>query len=260
MGVQEVGQVAVMIHFGPRGLGHHVCTDCLKVVEEASHRYGVQVPDRQLAAVPVNSPEGESYLGAMQAAANFAWANRQCLAHWTRLVFERVFGRSWMELGIWQVYDISHNMAKLEEHTIDGKRLTLCVHRKGATRAFPPGHPELPTRYREIGQPVPIPGDMGRYSFVAVAGPRAMERSFGSTCHGAGRAESRSRAKRLLKGRGLRQELEDQGIIAVAHSWASLAEETPLAYKDVADVMRVADGAGLSRPVLRLKPLGVIKG
>jgi tRNA-splicing ligase RtcB len=260
MGIQEVGQVAVMIHCGSRGLGHQVCTDFLKVVEEASHRYGVQVPDRQLAAVPVNSPEGQSYLAGMQAAANFAWANRQCLAHWTRLSFEKVFGRSWGELGIWQVYDISHNMAKLEEHTIDGKRLTLCVHRKGATRAFPPGHPELPTQYREIGQPVLIPGDMGRYSFVAVAGPRAMERSFGSTCHGAGRAESRSRAKKLLKGRDLRQELEDQGIIAMAHSWASLAEEAPLAYKDVADVMRVADGAGLSRPVVRLRPLGVIKG
>jgi len=159
-----------------------------------------------------------------------------------------------------QVYDVSHNMAKIEEHTVNDKRVTLCVHRKGATRSFPPGHPDIPERYRSIGQPVLIPGDMGRYSFLAVGAPQAMESSFGSTCHGAGRAESRTRAKKLLKGRDIRQELEDKGIIAMAHGWASLAEEASLAYKDVEDVVRVADSAGLSRKVARLRPLGVIKG
>jgi tRNA-splicing ligase RtcB len=260
MGLSQVGQVAVIIHCGSRGLGHQVCTDFLKLIEAASDRYGFRLPDRQLAAVPVNSPEGQSYLAAMQAASNFAWANRQCLAHWTRLAFEQVFGRSWTELGMQQVYDVSHNMAKLEEHVVNGQPMTLCVHRKGATRAFPAGRPEVPAQYRHIGQPVLIPGDMGRYSFLAVAGPKALERSFGSTCHGAGRAKSRAGAKRLLRGRDLKKELEEQGIIAMAHGWASLAEEAPLAYKDVADVMRVADEAGLSRPVARLRPLGVIKG
>lgn|GEM_PF-39351 len=260
MGINQPGQVVVLIHCGSRGLGHQVCTDYLKMVEAASDRYGIKLPDRQLAAVPVNSPEGQSYLAAMQAAANFAWANRQCLAHWTRLVFEQVFGRSWQELGMRQVYDVSHNMAKLEEHVVEGRKMNLCVHRKGATRAFPAGRPELPERYRHIGQPVLIPGDMGRYSFLAVAGAKALERSFGSTCHGAGRAKSRAGAKKLLKGHDLQKELEEQGIIAMAHSWSSLAEEAPLAYKDVADVMRAADEAGLSRPVARLRPMGVIKG
>ena len=199
------------------GPGHQVCTDSLRAIEAATDRYGIELPDRQLAAVPVSSPEGETYLAAMQAAANFAWANRQCIAHWARMSFEQVLGRSWREMGIRQVYDISHNMAKIEEHTVNGRRARLCVHRKGATRAFPPGHSELPPRYRDIGQPVLIPGDMGRYSFLAVAAPDAMEVSFGSTCHGAGRAESRTRAKKLLKGRDIRQELEDKGIIAKAH-------------------------------------------
>ncbi len=260
MGIVEPGQVAVLIHCGSRGLGHQVCTDWLKTIEAASARYGIRLPDRQLAAVPVESPEGQTYLGAMRAAANFAWANRQCLAHWTRLAFQRVFGRPWRELGMAQVYDVSHNMAKIEEHVVDGRSMSLCVHRKGATRAFPPGHPDIPERYRDIGQPVLVPGDMGRYSFLAVAGSRTMELSFGSTCHGAGRAESRSRAKKLLKGRDIQQELADQGIIAIGHNWASLAEEAPIAYKDVADVMRVADQAGLCRPAVRLRPLGVIKG
>jgi tRNA-splicing ligase RtcB len=196
----------------------------------------------------------------MGAAANFAWANRQCIAHWTRMCFEQVFGRPWTELGIWQVYDVCHNIAKVEEHVVDGRRMRVCVHRKGATRSFPPGHPDVPERYRDIGQPVMIPGDMGRYSFLAVGVPRAMEVSFGSTCHGAGRMESRTRAKKLLMGRDIKQELEEQGIIAMARGWSSLAEEASLAYKDVADVMRVADQAGLCRKVARLRPLGVIKG
>ncbi len=260
MGIRERGQVTVLIHCGSRGLGHQVCTDALKVVEAAATRYDIQLPDRQLAAAPVKSPEGQAYLGAMRAAANFAWANRQVLAHWTRLAFEEVFGLSWTGLGMGQVYDLSHNMAKIEEHSVDGRPASLCVHRKGATKAFPPGHPDTPERYRGIGQPVLVPGDMGRYSFVAVAGPRAMELSFGSTCHGAGRALSRNQAKKRLEGRDIQQELADQGIVAIGHNWASLAEEAPIAYKDVADVMRVADKAGLARPVVRLRPLGVIKG
>lgn len=260
MGIRERGQVTVLIHCGSRGLGHQVCTDALKVVEAAATRYDIQLPDRQLAAAPVKSPEGQAYLGAMRAAANFAWANRQVLAHWTRVAFEEVFGLSWTGLGMGQVYDLSHNMAKIEEHSVDGRPASLCVHRKGATKAFPPGHPDTPERYRGIGQPVLIPGDMGRYSFVAVAGPKAMELSFGSTCHGAGRALSRNQAKKRLEGRDIQQELADQGIVAIGHNWASLAEEAPIAYKDVADVMRVADKAGLARPVVRLRPLGVIKG
>ncbi len=260
MGIVAAGQVTVLIHCGSRGLGHQVCTDSLKVIEAASERYDIRLPDRQLASVPVISPEGQAYLGAMRAAANFAWANRQCLAHWTRQAFQEVFGRPWGQLGMGQVYDVSHNMAKIEDHIIDGRSTSLCVHRKGATRAFPPDHPDTPERYRKVGQPVLVPGDMGRYSFLAVAGPKAMELSFGSTCHGAGRAHSRARAKKLLQGRDIQKELAGQGIVAIGHSWASLAEEAPIAYKDVADVMRVADQAGLCRPVVKLRPIGVIKG
>ena len=260
MGVERAGQVMVMIHTGSRGLGHQVCTDAVRIVDAAARRYGLELPDRQLAAVPVTSPEGTTYLEAMRSAANFAWANRQCIAHWARMSFEQVFGRPWTDMGMKQVYDVSHNMAKIEEHAVDGVQKRLCVHRKGATRSFPPGHPDVPRRYQEIGQPVLIPGDMGRYSFLAVGAPEAMEVSFGSTCHGAGRAESRTRAKKLLKGRDIRRELEDRGIIAKSRGWAGLAEEASLAYKDVADVVRVAENAGLSRNVARLRPLGVIKG
>lgn len=260
MGIREVGQVTIMIHTGSRGLGHQVCTDSLKAVESAGRRYGIALPDRQLAAVPVSSPEGTEYLTAMRAAANFAWANRQCIAHWARQSFEQVLGRSWEDMGIRQVYDVSHNMAKIERHDVAGKSMRLCVHRKGATRSFPPGHPDLPDRYQGIGQPVFIPGDMGRYSFLAVGVPKAMEVSFGSSSHGAGRVESRTRAKKLLRGHDIRQELEQEGIIVMAKGWASLAEEASIAYKDVADVVRVSDNAGLCRNVARLRPLGVIKG
>ena len=260
MGVEQPGQVTVMLHCGSRGLGHQVCTDALKEIDVASRRYGIDLPDRQLAAVPISSPEGSAYLAAMRAAANFAWANRQCIAHWCRLSFEQVFGQSWRELGMSQVYDVCHNIAKMEEHTIDGKLMRVCVHRKGATRSFPPGHPDVPSRYRDFGQPVLIPGDMGRYSFLAVGDARAMELSFGSTCHGAGRAESRTRAKKLLKDRDIRKELGDRGIVVMAPSRGSLAEEASIAYKDVADVVRAAEGAGLCRRVARMRPMGVIKG
>jgi tRNA-splicing ligase RtcB len=260
MGLRQRGQVTMLIHCGSRGLGHQVCTDHLKVIEGAGAKYGIRLPDRQLAAVPLTSPEGESYMAAMAASANFAWANRQAIAQWARGSFEKVFGQSWESMGIRQVYDVSHNMAKMEEHTVDGKTTRVCVHRKGATRSFPAGHPDTPERYKEVGQPVFVPGDMGRYSFVAVGVPEAMEVSFGSTCHGAGRAQSRTKAKKLLRGHDVGKELEERGIVAMAHGWASLAEEASIAYKDVADVIRVADNAGLSRKVARLKPLGVIKG
>ena len=260
MGVERAGQVMVMIHTGSRGLGHQVCTDSVRTIDAAARRYDVELPDRQLAAVPVTSPEGTAYLEAMRSAANFAWANRQCIAHWARMSFEQVLGRTWTDMGMRQVYDVSHNMAKIEEHVVNGVQTRLCVHRKGATRSFPPGHSDIPLRYREIGQPVLIPGDMGRYSYLAVGVPEAMDVSFGSTCHGAGRAESRTRAKKLLKGHDIRSELEDRGTIARSRGWAGLAEEASLAYKDVEDVVRVAENAGLSRNVARLRPLGVIKG
>ena len=261
LGVDQVGQVTVMMHCGSRGFGHQICMDYLKTVEAASREYEIVVPDRQLASVPVSSPEGKSYLGTMRCAANFAWANRQCITHWTRESFQRVFDKNWRELGIRQVYDVAHNIAKIEHHTIDGQAMDLCIHRKGATRSFPGGSIDIPARYKDVGQPVLVPGDMGRYSFLAVGSGMAMEGALGSTCHGAGRTESRGAARRLLKGRDIQQELREQGIIVRGHGgWASLAEEAPEAYKDVAEVVEVCDGAGLCKKVARMRPLGVIKG
>ena len=261
MGIEQVGQVTVMIHCGSRGFGHQICTDYLKTVEAASREYEIVLPDRQLASVPVNSPEGQDYLKAMRCAANFAWANRQCITHWTRESFQQVFHKSWRELGIRQVYDVCHNIAKIERHRVNGEDMDLCIHRKGATRSFPPGSADIPARFKDIGQPVMIPGDMGRYSFLAVGSGTAMDDSFGSTCHGAGRTESRGGAKRLLKGRDVQQELRDQGIIVKTHGGrASLAEEASLAYKDVAEVVEVCHNAGLCKKVARMRPLGVIKG
>ena len=261
LGIDRVGQVTIMIHCGSRGFGHQICTDYLKTVEAAAREYEIILPDRQLASVPVNSPQGKGYLGAMRCAANFAWANRQCITHWTRESFQQVFGKTRQDMGIRQVYDVAHNIAKIERHNVDGVETELCVHRKGATRAFPAGNSEIPDRYRGIGQPVLVPGDMGRYSFLAVGSSMAMEGSFGSACHGAGRAESRGSARRLLKGRDVRQELRDQGIIVKAQGgWTSLAEEASVAYKDVADVVQVCHDAGLCKKVARMRPLGVIKG
>jgi tRNA-splicing ligase RtcB len=259
-GIREVGQVTVLFHCGSRGFGHQVCDDYLKVMDGAMRKYRISLPDRQLACAPIASPEGQNYLAAMRCAANFAFANRQVIAHWVRESFEAVFGKTWEALGMYQVYDVAHNIAKVEEHRVDGRRLRVCVHRKGATRSFPPGHPALPPKYREVGQPVLIPGDMGRYSFLCVGAPRAMEVSFGTTCHGAGRRESRAAAKRLLKGHDIRQELRARGIIVRAESWASLAEEASLAYKDVADVVEVCHKAGLAHKVARMRPIGVTKG
>ena len=261
LGIDQMGQVTVMMHCGSRGFGHQICTDYLKMVESASREYEIVLPDRQLASVPVNSPEGQSYLGAMRCAANFAWANRQCITNWTRESFQEVFNLGWNEMGIRQVYDVAHNIAKIEPHKIDGVDTDLCIHRKGATRSFPAGNSDIPERYQEVGQPVLVPGGMGRYSFLAVGTGMAMEASFGSTCHGAGRAESRGSAKRLLKGRDIRQELRDQGIIVrTAGGWSSLAEEASVAYKDVAKVVEVCHNAGLCKKVARMRPLGVIKG
>ena len=260
MGVLQEGQVTIMFHCGSRGLGHQICTDYLRVVEAAVSEYHISLPDRQLACVPVSSKEGQDYLKAMRAGANFAWANRQCIAHWTRESFGQVFDKRWQDLGIFQVYDIAHNIAKIEEHRVNGRKMKLCVHRKGATRSFPPGHPDVPQTYREIGQPVLLPGDMGRYSFLAVGGEKALEDSFGSTCHGAGRAQSRTAAKRMLKGHDIQKELAQRGIVVRAKGWASLAEEASIAYKDVANVVSVADNAGLSRRVARMRPIGVVKG
>ncbi|MDP3878860.1 MAG: RtcB family protein [Dehalococcoidales bacterium] len=260
MGINETGQVLVLIHTGSRGFGHQVCTDYVALMGSALKKYGISLPDRQLACAPVQSPEGKDYLAAMAGAANYAWTNRQCIAHWTREAFLKVFGKGWRELGLEQVYDVAHNIAKIEQHSVNGKRQDLCVHRKGATRAFPAGHPDIPATYRGIGQPVLIPGDMGRYSYIAVGTETAMQETFGSTCHGAGRVQSRSAAKRSLRGADIARSLEARGITVRAGSISSLAEEASEAYKDVADVVEVTHQAGISRKVVKSVPLGVIKG
>ena len=254
-------QVTVLIHSGSRGFGHQVCTDYLATMERALRKYGIQLPDRQLACTPIHSDEAHAYLGAMRAAANYAWANRQCMTHWAREVFQKVFHKSPRDLGMWVIYDVAHNIAKLEEHEVDGKKVRLLVHRKGATRAFPPGHPELPERYRSIGQPVLVPGDMGRASFVLVGTVGAMLETFGSTCHGAGRMLSRAAAIRAAKGRAIERELEDTyGVYVRATGRDSVKEEMPDAYKNVQDVVTVCHNAGISKMVAKLKPIGCIKG
>ena len=256
----QAGQICVLIHSGSRGLGYQVCDDALRALRDAPAKYGLALPDRQLVCAPVESPEGQQYLGAMRAAANYAFCNRQLLMWQVREVFERVLGKPWHMLGMELVYDVAHNMAKIEEHTVGAARKPVCVHRKGATRAFPAGHPDIPERYREIGQPVIIPGDMGRASWVLLGGPRSMERSFGTTCHGAGRCLSRTAATKAAKGRNIREELQRSGVIARSRSREGLAEEQPLAYKDVDIVVDIVHRSGLSTKVARLKPLGVIKG
>ncbi|PIQ83633.1 MAG: RNA-splicing ligase RtcB [Candidatus Omnitrophica bacterium CG11_big_fil_rev_8_21_14_0_20_63_9] len=254
------GQVTVMIHSGSRGFGYQICDDYLDVTEAAMRKYGIRVPDRQLACAPLSSEEGQAYLGAMRCAANYAWSNRQCLMHLARMVFERVFQQTWQQLGMRLVYDVAHNIAKFEKHQVEGQERLVCVHRKGATRAFPPGHPETPPAYREVGQPVIIPGDMGRHSYVLVGTQTAMEESFGSCCHGAGRVMSRAEAVRKASGRSIEQELAQQGIVVMGRGRKGVAEEQPAAYKDVNDVVEVVHGAGLARRVARMRPLGVIKG
>ena len=260
MGIDGVGQVLILIHTGSRGFGHQVCSDYIRVLGTAVSRYGISLPDRQLACAPVNSPEGEDYLQAMACAANYAWTNRQCIAHWTRECFARVLGKSQRELGLEQVYDVCHNIAKIEEHTVDGKKQMLCVHRKGATRAFPAGHPDIPDIYRNIGQPVLIPGDMGRCSYIAVGTETAMEQSFGSTCHGAGRVQSRAAARRSIRGADVVRALAARGITVKAGSMSSIAEEASEAYKDVTEVVDITHKAGISRKIVKAVPIGVIKG
>jgi tRNA-splicing ligase RtcB (3'-phosphate/5'-hydroxy nucleic acid ligase) len=254
------GAVTVMIHTGSRGLGYQVCDDYIREMMKASSRYGITLPDRQLCCAPVESPEGRAYLSAMAAAANYAFANRQVITHGVRETFAAVFRASPERLGLTLLYDVCHNTAKIETHTVKGKTGTFCVHRKGATRAFGPGHRSLPVEYRHVGQPVLIPGDMGRASYVLSGTAKAMEETFGSTCHGAGRVMSRSQAIRKARGRSIQKEMESQGIHVRTSSRDTLAEEMPEAYKDVAKVVRVVHNAGISKLVARITPLGCVKG
>jgi tRNA-splicing ligase RtcB len=249
-------QITVMIHSGSRGLGHQVCEDHLRVMIKASKKYGIALPDRQLCCAPVKSHEGREYLGAMSAAANYAFANRQVMSHWVRESIATAMGIAPEATGIKTIYDVCHNIAKFEEFS--GQR--ACVHRKGATRAYPPEHEHTPAPYRRVGQPVLIPGDMGRYSYVLVGTDRAYRETFGSSCHGAGRRWSRGFAKRQAKGTAVFKDLESRGVVVMAAGAATVAEEMPEAYKDVADVVNIVHGAGIARKVAQLRPIGVIKG
>jgi len=253
-------QVTIIVHTGSRGLGHQVCDDYIKILMKSTQKYGIELPDRQLCCAPVSSKEGKQYLAAMAGAANYAFANRQIIYHWVRETFEQVFQMSSDRLGLRLIYDVCHNIAKIETHKVAGKEMKLCVHRKGATRAFPPHHPDIPDAYKEVGQPVLIPGDMGRYSYVLVGTEQAMAETYGSTCHGAGRVMSRKQAMKVSQGRAIVRELEDQGITIRSAGKATVREEIPEAYKDVSQVVEVVYGAGISRKVVRLRPMGVIKG
>ncbi len=259
MGLDE-GNLVLQIHCGSRGFGHQICSDYVDEFQGAVKRYGIHLPDRELVCAPLNSPEGKNYLAAMRCAANYAFANRQVLAHNARKAFEEVFAGKTKHWQLHQVYDIAHNMGKIETHTIAGKELTVCVHRKGATRAFGPGAPGLPEEYREIGQPVLVPGSMGTASWVLVGTEASMQRTFGSSCHGAGRVMSRAKARKEVRGDKLRQELEASGIRVRAGSMAGLAEEAPEAYKDVDAVVDTVTGAEIARKVARLRPVAVVKG
>ncbi len=260
LGLKE-GCLTVFIHSGSRGFGYQTCDDYLRTMERAARKYNIQLPDRQLACAPINSEEGQAYLGAMRCAANYAWANRQTMMHLARGVLKDVFELSWGDLGFKLVYDVAHNIAKFEEHDIGGGvRKTVCVHRKGATRAFPPGHDETPKSYMHIGQPVLIPGDMGTYSYVCIGAHTSMDETFGSSAHGAGRVLSRTKAKKISKGRSIKRELEDKGITVRSKGRSTLDEEMPEAYKDVEAVADVMHKAGVSLKVARLRPVGVVKG
>ena len=254
------GQFTVFIHSGSRGYGHQICDDFLKEMGNTFPADSMQLRDRQLICAPLSSDLGRRYFSGMACAANYAWANRQILMHWTGEVLQRALGITPREFGMHLLYDVCHNIAKLEQHTVDGRSKTLCIHRKGATRAFPPGHPQLPEVYRATGQPVLIPGDMGTHSYVLAGAATAMQHSFGSTCHGAGRVLSRSKAVKLSKGRSIHRELEDKGIFVQSRGKKTLKEEMPDAYKDVSQVVGVVHEAGLATKVARLRPLGVIKG
>jgi tRNA-splicing ligase RtcB len=259
-GLTEVGQITVMIHTGSRGCGHQICTDYLDTMRRAGQTYHIPLVDRELSCAPAGSEEAQRYFGAMKCGANFAWANRQMITHWIRESFETVLGESAQRLGLHQVYDIAHNIAKLEEHQFEGRQRQVYVHRKGATRAFGPGHHDIPHRYRSVGQPVIIPGDMGTGSYLLVGTDEAMRRTFGSTCHGAGRKMSRTAATRRFRADEVRDRLKQQGIYLRSASKRGVAEEAPGVYKDIDDVIEVAHNSGIARKVARLRPLGVIKG
>jgi len=254
------GQLTVLIHTGSRGFGHQICDDFLKEMGTRVRESGFDLPDRQLACAYINSEIGQRYLSAMACAANYAWANRQIIMHWTRETFEKVLQVSPRELRMELLYDVCHNIAKIEKHTVDNQEITLCVHRKGATRSLPPGHPNVPEIYRAVGQPVLIPGDMGTYSYVLAGSQQALDETFGSTCHGAGRVLSRKQAIKTAKGRAIHRELEDKGIYAQSRGRTTLLEEMPEAYKDISLVVEAVHMAGLAKKVAKLRPLGVIKG
>ena len=260
LGIDRPGRVCVMIHTGSRGFGHQIATDYIAISERAVKKYNIALPDRQLACAPIHSPEGEDYWRAMSCGANFAWNNRQLITHGVRNAFESVLHRSAEDLSMHIVYDVCHNIVKIEEHAVEGRRVKVALHRKGATRAFPPGHPETPTEYKAVGQPVLIPGDMGTCSYVLVGRDTAMDRSFGSSCHGAGRQMSRAAATRKYRPNEVVKALSERGIYLHAASKAGIVEEAPGAYKDVEHVVRVAEGAGLTTIVARMVPLGVVKG
>ncbi|HZW36136.1 MAG TPA: RtcB family protein [Candidatus Deferrimicrobiaceae bacterium] len=254
------GQAVVLIHSGSRGLGYQVCDDYLLTMAEYMRRNRIELPDRQLACAHIRSPEGERYLSALAAAANYAFANRQLLAHQARETFQKALGMGPRDLGMRLVYDVGHNNAKFETHEVDGRKKKVLVHRKGATRAFPPGHPEIPEAYRNAGQPVFIPGEMGNASYVLAGAPGAMRLAFGSTCHGAGRRMSRTQAKASVRGRSIVREMEQRGVLVACASMRTLAEEIPEAYKDVSAVVDVVHAAGIAGKVARLKPIAVVKG
>lgn len=259
-GIEREGQVTIMIHTGSRGFGHQICSDYLRVMEGAVRKYSISIPDRELACAPGTSREAEDYYAAMASAANFAWGNRQMITHWTRQAFEQVLHKPADKLGIQLVYDVAHNIAKIEEHRLEGKQGKVYVHRKGATRAFPPNHPDIPAEYRSVGQPVIIPGSMGTASYVLVGSSKAMELTFGSTAHGAGRMLSRAAAKRQFWGSDIAKKLEARGILVKAASMTVLAEEADQAYKDIDQVAKVSNDVGIATLVARLTPIGVTKG
>lgn len=254
------GQITVMVHTGSRGLGYQICDDFLRTMQNAIVKYKINLPDRQLACSPLSSPEGKNYLSAMAAAANYARANRQIITHWVRETFMHLLGMNPRDLDMNVVYDVCHNIAKIEEQVVAGKKTKVCVHRKGATRAFPAGHPEVPAKYKSVGQPVLIPGTMGTASYVLVGTQKAMEETFGTTCHGAGRVMSRSQAVKKIEGHALKDELEQKGILIRTSTYKGLAEEAPFAYKNVDEVVETCHNAGISRKVARMRPLAVVKG
>lgn len=259
-GIFEEGQITVMIHTGSRGLGHQVATDYIEIMEDASKKYNINLPDKQLASAPIHTKEAQDYISAMAAAANFGFVNRQMINHWTRTAFEKIFKTSAEDLGMHVIYSLAHNIAKIEEYEIDGKRKKVVVHRKGATRAFPAGHPALPDIYKDIGQPVLIPGDMGRASYLLVGTEQALKETFGSTCHGAGRVLSRNEALRRYRGEQVKKDLLQKGIYVKSASSDVAAEEAPGAYKNVDDVVEAVQGANISKIVVRMRPIGVMKG